>query len=92
MLEFEWDPEKDRVNREKHGVTFFEAASVFDDAMAVTVLDPREYPGEYRYVTTGYTSQQRFVVVWHTERGERIRIIGAREGTPKERRSYESET
>ena len=92
MLEFEWDPEKDRSNLQKHGVSFLEAATVFEDPLSKTVLDPRQYEGEYRYATTGYTSGRRFVVVWHTDRGERIRIIGAREGTPNERRSYESET
>ena len=93
MLDFEWDPEKDRSNQEKHGISFAEAATVFGDPLHRTALDPRNFQGEYRFVTVGYTAERRFVVVWHAERGEdRIRIIGAREGTPIERRTYESET
>ena len=92
MLEFEWDPEKDKASLRKHGVDFEEASTVFGDPLATTVPDPRHFEGEYRFVTTGYTSRQRLVVVWHTERGQRIRIIGVRQGTPGERRLYESGT
>ena len=63
MLGFEWDPVKDRTNQQKHGVSFTEAATVFDDSLALTIADPREYAGEYRFLTSGYTAQQRFVVV-----------------------------
>ncbi len=66
MLEFEWDLEKDRSNLRKHGVDFEEASTVFGDPLATTVPDPRRFEGEYRFVTTGYTSRQRLVVVWHT--------------------------
>jgi uncharacterized DUF497 family protein len=52
MLEFEWDPEKDRSNLQKHGVSFLEAATVFEDPLSKTVRDPRHYEGEYRYATT----------------------------------------
>lgn len=91
MVDFEWDPEKDRANQGKHGVSFAEAATVFGDPLARMVLDPRKFEEEYRSATTGYTSGRRLLVVWHTERNERIRIIGAREATPRERRDYESE-
>ena len=92
MADFEWDPDKDRANRQKHGFSFLEASSVFADPLARTVPDPRNFEGEYRWVTTGYTSSRRLVVVWHTERDERIRIIGARKATAKETRQYESRT
>lgn len=91
MADFEWNPEKDRSNVQKHGISFQEASSVFADQLARTVLDPRSFEGEYRWVTTGYTSQRRLVVVWHTERDDRIRIIGARSATARETRQYESE-
>ena len=91
-LDFEWDPEKDRSNQSKHGVSFAEAVSAFGDPLARTVPDPRTFEGEYRLVTTGYTSGRKLIVVWHTERGERVRIIGAREATPRERRTYDSES
>ena len=89
-LDFEWDPEKDRSNQAKHGIAFADAVTAFDDPLARTVIDPREFEGEYRSVTVGRTSAGRLVVVWHTERDERVRVIGARDATPRERRSYES--
>ena len=91
-MKFEWDPEKDRVNREKHGISFSEASTVFGDPLARTVPDPRYSIGEYRYLTTGYTSTRRLVIVAHTERGERIRLITARDAKPKERRFYEQQS
>ena len=90
-VDFEWDPEKDRMNQEKHGVSFAEASTVFGDPLARTVPDPRHSIGEFRYLTTGYTSARRLVIVGHTDRGERTRIITAREALPKERRYYEQQ-
>ena len=91
-VEFEWDPEKDRSNQERHGVTFAEALTVFGDPLHRTTEDPRHSIGEYRYLTTGYTSRNRLVIVAHTDRGERVRIITARLALPKERRFYEQQT
>ena len=91
-MKFEWDPEKDHINREKHDISFSEASTVFGDPLARTVLDPRYSVGEYRYLTTGYTSTNRLVIVAHTERGERIRLITARDAKPKERRFYEQQS
>jgi len=83
-VEFEWDPEKDRRNLEKHGVSFAEAATAFSDPLARSVSDPRHSVGEFRFLTTGYTSTQRLVIVAHTDREDRIRIITAREAKPSE--------
>ena len=91
-MDFEWDPEKDLRNQAKHGVSFEEASSVFSDPLAVTVSDPRHSEEEFRYVTTGYTSSERLIIVAHADREARIRIITAREAKPSERRAYESET
>jgi len=91
-VEFEWDPEKDRSNQLKHGLSFAEACSVFGDPLHRTVLDPRHSYGEYRYLTTGYTSTRRLVIVAHSDRNDRIRIITARDALPKERRFYEQQT
>ena len=90
-VEFEWDPEKDRINQEKHGISFAEAMTVFGDPLARTVPDPRHSIHEYRYLTTGYTSSQRLVIVAHTDRGERTRLVTARDVKPKERRFYEQQ-
>lgn len=91
-VEFEWDAEKDRINQEKHGISFAEAMTVFGDPLARTVPDPRHSIDEYRYLTTGYTSSQRLVIVAHTDRAERIRLITARDVRPKERRFYEQQS
>lgn len=91
-MEFEWDLAKDQANRKKHGVSFLEASSVFDDSLARTVPDPRHMADEFRFVTIGYSSAGRLVVVAHTDRAQRTRIITAREPTLRERRIYESES
>jgi uncharacterized DUF497 family protein len=86
----EWDEEKAAANVSKHGVSFEEAATVFDDRLATTILDPDHSIGEERWLTRGQSSQGRLLVVWHTNRGSAIRIVGARLATPNERRTYES--
>jgi uncharacterized protein len=88
-VEYEWDPEKDRINIAKHGASFPEASTVFLDPLHVTVVDERHSIGEYRFRTIGYAATNRLVVVAHTDRGDRIRIITAREATLRERRQYE---
>jgi hypothetical protein len=87
---FKWDPEKAESNLANHGVSFEEASSVFGDPLATTVSDPDHSEGEKRFLTTGLSNQQRVLIVWHTEREDGIRIIGAREATPRERRTNES--
>jgi len=89
-VRFEWDSEKATSNLAKHGVSFEEATSVFGDPLATTISDPDHSAGEERFLTTGFSTQQRVVIVWHTDREDVIRIIGAREATPHERRIYES--
>ena len=88
-LEFEWDPEKEESNIRKHGVSFHEGATVFDDPLSWTFPDPDHSVGEQRFLTIGVSSQGRTLVVSHTDRGIKIRIINARPATPHERRDYE---
>ena len=90
-MEYEWDPEKDSINQHLHGVSFPEASTVFLDPLAATVPDERFAVDEFRFRTTGYTLTNRLVIVAHTDRGDRIRIISAREVTARERRQYEQE-
>ena len=66
-MKFEWDPRKDRANRAKHGISFVEASTAFDDQQATTIGDPDHSVGEHRYLTTGYSRQQRLIIVSHTE-------------------------
>lgn len=85
--DLEWDPRKATANYQKHGVRFSEAATVLFDELAVTVEDTRF--GEQRLVTIGMSAEGGILVVVYTWRGDRARLISAREATPKERRSYE---
>lgn len=88
-MQFEWDPRKARSNLRKHGVSFDEAATVFLDDLSLTGDDPDHSVSEERYVTFGVSSAGRLLVVAHTERGNRTRIITARPATPSERKLYE---
>lgn len=90
-MEFEWDPRKAEINLRKHGVSFTEAGTVFGDELAITVPDPDHSKDEERYITIGWSNQRRLLMVSHTDRGDRIRIISARELTKTERKVYEEE-
>ena len=88
--EFEWDPNKAESNLEKHDVSFAEAATVFFDVFSITVPDPLHSDEENRFVITGLSHRQRHLVVVHSDRVGRIRIISARLAKPSERKNYES--
>lgn len=90
-MQFEWDPDKDRDNQAKHGVSFDEASTVFGDPFAWTITDPDHSADENRFLTTGQSNRQRLIIVAHTDRAERVRPISAREVTAAERRVYEEE-
>jgi uncharacterized protein len=89
-MEFEWDEEKSVVNRKKHGVSFHEAATVFGDPLAITFPDPDHSIGEHRFLTLGLSMMNRLLVVAHTERHGKTRIISARQATRHERTIYEN--
>lgn len=91
-MEFEWDPEKAARNLVKHGVSFHEAATVFDDPLAITYSDPDHSEQEDRFLTFGSSVEGRLLVVSHTDRNDRTRIISARLATRKERKQYEEGT
>ena len=86
---YEWNAAKAKANRQKHGVSFEEAATVFLDPLALTFPDPDHSAAEAREITIGYTAGQRFVLVSHCQRGDRTRTISARKATKKERLQYE---
>jgi len=85
----EWDAGKARVNLQKHGVGFEEAATVFGDPLSSTISDPLHSAGEHRFIMVGFSKQGRVIVVAHAERGGRIRIISARVASRRERKQYE---
>ncbi|MBM3493043.1 MAG: BrnT family toxin [Armatimonadetes bacterium] len=88
-MEFEWDARKAAANLTKHRVSLVEAATVFGDPLAITVADPSHSFTEQRELTFGCCSDGRLLVVAHTERGGRMRLISARLATPRERKAYE---
>ena len=87
-LVFECDPDKAFANQRKHGIGFDEAATVFGDPLSITVLDSG-HSDEERWVILGMSVTQKLLIVVHTVRGERIRLISARSATKHEKRNYE---
>ena len=88
-MQFEWDPKKAKSNLKKHGVSFDEAVTVFYDPLSVTFDDPDHTGDEFRFVTIGFSSGRRLLFVSHSDRGEVLRIIGARLATAHERKRHE---
>lgn len=88
-MDFEWDPDKAELNLRKHDISFAEAGTVFGDDLAVTVPDPDHSLDEDRFITIGWSNRRRLVMVSHTDRNNRVRIISARELTKTERKEYE---
>lgn len=91
--DFEWDSNKADSNSKKHGVTFEQAATVFLDALAVTVFNAAHSQYEERWFTLGHTSNGALSAVAHTYQATsassiRVRIISARPATKQERRCY----
>ena len=84
-----WDPEKARINRRKHGVSFETASLVFDDPLSVSQPDP--YPYEPRWRTVGMVWNVVLLVVHTGLQGDPAigRIITARKATSRERIAYE---
>lgn len=86
-LDIEFDPAKARSNVAKHGVSFSHAEQALRDEFAVTIQDP-DHHSEARFLTIGRDAIGRLLVVCHTPRGERTRLISARKASPNEARSY----
>jgi uncharacterized protein len=92
MTKCRWDERKATTNREKHGVTFDEACTVFDDPHAVIFDDPMHSNNEWREIIIGHSNYGRLLFVSFTERVDHVRIISARGATARERRDYEQGT
>ncbi|ETX03983.1 MAG: hypothetical protein ETSY2_31445 [Candidatus Entotheonella gemina] len=88
-MEFEWDESKARPNLSKHGVSFDEARTVFDDPLYIDFYDPDHSDDEDRYLIIGLSQQRRLLIMSYTERSDRTRLISAREATRRERETYE---
>jgi len=88
---FDWDKNKAAGNLAKHKVQFEEAATVFADPLSDTFDDPDHSTNERRFLIIGHSEKGRLLFVSHTDDGETIRIISARELTRGEREYYEQE-
>ncbi len=88
-MTFEWDEEKNRINQEKHGISFEIASHVFQDEYYIEMFDFEHSAQEDRYIAIGCVGRVLFVVF--TERKENIRLISARLATDAERRLYDDQ-
>ena len=86
FLKFEWDEEKNQINKRKHKISFETAAYVFEDENYIEMYDFEHSIDEDRYIALGKVGDVLFVVF--TERKETIRLISARLATIAERRIY----
>lgn len=88
-MRFKWNDRKAVSNLKKHGVSFEEASTIFQDPLSATGADPDHSFGEQRWVTFGVSDTGRLLVVSHTDHDDGIRIISARPVTKAERKIYE---
>lgn len=92
--DFEWDPEKARQNRQKHGVSFEQGAMVFRDPNAASLYDDEHSGTEDRWITLGISANGGLLVVHHTFQEidaahVRIRIFSCRRATTQENKQYQ---
>jgi uncharacterized DUF497 family protein len=90
-MDFEWDEAKNRANIRKHGIAFEMAQLIFKSTF-FTTLDLRNTYGEDRFISIGKIDDIVVLVVVHTDRNERTRIISARPASRKERQAYYEKT
>jgi hypothetical protein len=88
-LEFEWDSSKARQNERKHGIAFLEASTAFADPHSITIPDSDHSVFEHRLLLLGLSESGKLLVVSHTERSDRIRIISVRYASKRERKTFE---
>lgn len=89
-MEFEWDESKAAANLKKHGVSFEEAKTVFNNVLAIIFDDRLHSIGERREIIIGHSQNNRLLLISFTERRYKtIRIISARLATQREREDYE---
>lgn len=89
MIDFEWDENKNRINKRKHSISFEEASTVFLDECAIVIDDPDHSEDEERFLILGFSKAANLLVVSHCIRHEStIRIISARKATKNETKQY----
>lgn len=87
---FEWDENKNSINKQKHKVSFEEAKTVFEDSNALLIDDPEHSKEEERFIILGTSINANLLVVCHCYRQSEtvIRIISARKATKSESKQY----
>jgi len=87
---FEWDENKNAINKQKHQISFEEAQTVFDDPNAIMIPDTEHSEKEERFILLGFSNNAKLLVVCHCYRQSDtiIRIISARKATKNEARQY----
>ena len=90
MVIFEWDEKKNKTNIEKHGISFEEASSVFQDEESLIISDENHSQEEDRFILIGFSFKANLLVVCHCyrEKDSIIRIISARKADRNERKQY----
>lgn len=90
MITFEWDENKNNINKKKHNITFEEAKTVFYDEEALVINDPEHSQEEERFLILGFSKKANLLVVCHCYRASEtvIRIISARKATKSETKQY----
>ena len=93
MIKFSWDPEKAKINKRKHGVSFEQACSVFSDPLALTIYDKEHSEKEDRWILLGQSNNDVLILLVHTFSDEkdieRVRIISARKASKREKSAYQ---
>lgn len=88
-MHFEWDEHKAAANLRKHGVSFDEAKTIFDDENLQLIADPRHFDHKERLIAIGYSQQLRVLLVCHCYRSaDVISIITARKANAFETKLY----
>ncbi len=90
-IHFEWDENKNTINKHKHKIDFKEAQTVFEDENALVINDPEHSEQEDRFIILGFSNKANLLIVCHCYRQNDsiIRIISARKATPSESRQYQ---
>jgi uncharacterized protein len=91
-MQFEWDNLKETTNLKKHGISFVEAQTVFENPLAFIFEDEAHSIDEHREIIIGHSQNNRILLISFTERPNAIRIISVRLATRKEREDYEQNT
>ena len=88
-MRFEWDPEKDRANEAKHGLSFSQASDLFvGETDYLEIFDEEHSVEEDRFIAIGGIDKGLIVVVWTEREDGLVRIISARMATKEEQRRY----